>query len=464
MNSRLNRSHALVAAFACAAIAAAITGWRNHVLEGAAVTDPGLPEVEVLEQTDLGGVTVQAPGPAPKGLVLLITGSTGEDAPLNTLAHDIAAQDYVVAIIDSSAPALQKMGSTADANDVIARLLALSSSLETRYHIAGKRPVIIGYESGATRVYQLLAQAPANLFHAGISLDFCPAASPTQDTAALQPVAHLDTVWFVFQQAPACNADIAARFVQHVDNARLNSTVANREDDANSPNPWPQLLSILQWLDPRLVDQLQADEKMTGVPLIEIPAEQYRPGGRMAVLLSGDGGWAELDRTVAETLAGLGIRVVGWDSLSYFWRAKTPEQAGQDLERVLQHYQAIWQPGSISLIGYSFGANVLPFMASRLSADWHARIDRIVLISPEARASFEFHVSDWLGSARKNTLPLRPEFSRLRWTEVLCVYGDAEQASACPGFAAQGVSVLSLEGDHHFDGKYENLARQIIQG
>ena len=416
-----------------------------------------------MERTGLGRVTVQAPGPTPKGLVLLLTGSTGEDAPLKALADEIAAQDYVVAVIDSNAPATQKMLSTAGTSDVIAQLLALSAALETRYHLAGKRPVIAGYGSGATLVYQILVQAAANLFHAGLSLDFCPAGSPVTGTAAPEPAAHLDTVWFVFQHAPACDAEDAARFVQHVDNARLNNAATTMESAATSRSPWQQALSVLQWLDPRLVDQLRADQKIIGVPLIEFPTEQHRPGGRMAVLLSGDGGWAQLDRSVAATLAGLGIRVVGWDSLSYFWRAKTPEQAGQDLERVLQHYQAIWRPDSISLIGYSLGANVLPFMASRLSADWHARIDRIVLISPEPRASFEFHVSDWLESARKNTVPLRPELSRLRWTRVLCVYGDAEKSSACPGFTTEGVSVLSLEGDHHFNGEYGNLAMQIIQ-
>jgi len=129
---------------------------------------------------------------------------------------------------------------------------------------------------------------------------------------------------------------------------------------------------------------------------------------------------------------------------------------------VLQHYEKAWQPDRISLIGYSFGGNVLPFMASRLPTDWRTRIDQIVLISPEARASFEFHLSNWITSPTENTVPLLPELARLDWTKVLCVYGDTEKAPACPGFAMEGVSVLALKGDHHFDGAYSDLTRRIV--
>jgi len=415
--------------------------------------------VEVLRDTGFGSVSVLAPTTAPKGLALLLTGSAGLDTPLRELAEVIAAQDYVVAIIDSNTAIVRKMATMSVAKDLISEFTALGAMLDTRYHVAGKRPVIVGYGSGGALVYRVLVQAAPGVFHAGISLDFCPAIATNPGAAPLPSTTHLDTVWFVFQRAPACDADVAARFVHTVDNARLENI---GEHAANTRAPWQLLTSVLQWLDPRLEDQLQADESITGVPLIEIPAERYRPGGRMAVLLSGDGGWAELDRSVAATLADLGVAVVGWDSQSYFWRAKTPGQAGRDLDRVLRHYRAAWRPGSISLIGYSFGADVLPFMASRLSAEVRALIDRIVLISPGPKASFEFHLSDWLEGPHENTVPLLPEFGRLHWTKVVCVYGDEEKSSACPSFAEQGVSLLSLEGDHHFNGEYRNLALRLI--
>jgi type IV secretory pathway VirJ component len=84
-------------------------------------------------------------------------------------------------------------------------------------------------------------------------------------------------------------------------------------------------MALLQWLDPAIANQVQANTNVSGVPLIEVPVVTGASGKRMAVMLSGDGGWAELDRAVAAELAKHGIPTVGWDSLSYFWQAKTPD-------------------------------------------------------------------------------------------------------------------------------------------
>ncbi len=46
-------------------------------------------------------------------------------------------------------------------------------------------------------------------------------------------------------------------------------------------------------------------------------------GPTFAVILSGDGGWAGLDKKVAAALAAQGIDVVGIDSLRYFWSERT---------------------------------------------------------------------------------------------------------------------------------------------
>ena len=43
-----------------------------------------------------------------------------------------------------------------------------------------------------------------------------------------------------------------------------------------------------------------------------------------AVLFSGDGGWAGSIVTWRMSLASRGIPVAGWDSLRYFWTARTP--------------------------------------------------------------------------------------------------------------------------------------------
>jgi len=131
----------------------------------------------------------------------------------------------------------------------------------------------------------------------------------------------------------------------------------------------------------------------TRLPLIERPAS---PGGDsiLAVVLSGDGGWAAGDRAMTAELVRRGVGVVGVNVPSYLRGRKTPEIAGADLTRLLRHYTDAWHVRHVLLIGYSHGANILPFMVSRLPGDLRSRIDLVALLGLEPRASFEFHLED----------------------------------------------------------------------
>src|SRR3546814_3102258 len=95
------------------------------------------------------------------------------------------------------------------------------------------------------------------------------------------------------------------------------------------------------------------------------------PGDSFAVLLSGDGGWAGLDKDVGEALKMHGIPVVGIDSLRYFWGKRTPDGLAQDVDRIIRYYAQRWHRHHVLLIGYSQGANVLPFAYNRLRSEEH---------------------------------------------------------------------------------------------
>jgi type IV secretory pathway VirJ component len=65
----------------------------------------------------------------------------------------------------------------------------------------------------------------------------------------------------------------------------------------------------------------------------------------LAIVISGDGGWRDLDRTIAEKLRSQGVSIVGWNSLRYLWSLKTPAQVAYDLGAVIDTYAARWGPG-----------------------------------------------------------------------------------------------------------------------
>src|SRR5688500_5638074 len=101
----------------------------------------------------------------------------------------------------------------------------------------------------------------------------------------------------------------------------------------------------------------------------------------MAVLISGDGGGAGIDKELAAALSKQGMPVVGLDSLRYFWKKRTPDSTAADIDRLLRHYLAAWNKQSVLLIGFSQGADVMPFVVNRLPAAMRGRLRMVALLS-----------------------------------------------------------------------------------
>jgi len=205
-----------------------------------------------------------------------------------------------------------------------------------------------------------------------------------------------------------------------------------------------------------------AADTITDLPLERVPA-RGSPSDAMAMLVTGDGGWATLVRTVADSLAAHGMEVVALNARRYFSTQRDPDGAARDLERVLRYYLARWGRERVVLIGYSRGADVMPFMASRLPADLRARVQVIALIGPATNANFKFHLVDLLeNKRRKDDRMTVPEIEKLRGTSILCVYGKNEKDSACPALSAGVATLVELPGGHHFDGRYGEIATRIL--
>ena len=199
-----------------------------------------------------------------------------------------------------------------------------------------------------------------------------------------------------------------------------------------------------------------------GLPLVEVPAAGA-PSDTLAVIVSGDGGWAGIDREIGTVIAGRGIPVVGLNSLQYFWKKKTPDIAAADLERVLRHYLAAWQKERVLLVGYSRGAEVLPFMVDRLPADLRvtgapgraARRHRTRRVRVPRRGL--------AGRLRgKDELPVGPEVEKLAGVKILCVYGARRRDSLCPSWRGPGYSPCA-EGRPPLRRRLPDIAEAILR-
>jgi type IV secretory pathway VirJ component len=177
--------------------------------------------------------------------------------------------------------------------------------------------------------------------------------------------------------------------------------------------------------------------------------------------MSGDGGWAGLDQDVAAALSAKGIPVVGLDSLRYYWTARTPDGLAADTDRIIRYYLSHFGKRRVLLIGYSQGADVLPFAVNRLPAATRALVALVAVMGMSEHALFEFHVSSWISDSDSGPATL-PEISRIAGVPVLCIYGADESDSLCPKLDPKRFNIVKLKGGHHFDGDYDSLARQIL--
>ena len=202
---------------------------------------------------------------------------------------------------------------------------------------------------------------------------------------------------------------------------------------------------------------------VAGLPIREIPATTVGPGSDVLVIfLTGDGGWAAIDKDIAAVLAGHGAAVVGLDTRSYLSRKRTPDEVGRDVARIARHYLPLWKRARLVLVGYSRGADLAPFAANRLPTKLRQRLVLVAMLGLAPAVGFEMHWRDLVQDVhRPSDVPTVPEVERLRGTRMLCIYGTEEPRSACRDAPVGLMRVVARQGKHHFDNDYRGLGELV---
>jgi type IV secretory pathway VirJ component len=196
-------------------------------------------------------------------------------------------------------------------------------------------------------------------------------------------------------------------------------------------------------------------------PVVELPADS---GHALALLLTGDGGWARGDRALAQVLVRGGVSVLALDTRAYLRTSRrTPEIAARDAAEILERYAEQWHRDRLVLVGYSRGADLAPFLVSRWPAALRERLALLALVGFADHANFEFRWQDLVRDSRRaSDLPTRPELEKLRGTRVLCVYGAEEGDSVCPSLDASVARVGRIPGGHVLDNSTGAAAGQLV--
>jgi type IV secretory pathway VirJ component len=158
----------------------------------------------------------------------------------------------------------------------------------------------------------------------------------------------------------------------------------------------------------------------------------HGPPKALAVWYSGDGGWGRADRRIVPRLAAQGLAVVDINSRRYFWRARTLEEAAQDLDRVIDRYSRLWGVKDLVLVGYSFGGGAVPLIAPHLSPEHLERLKAVVLLSPISKGQLVIRPWTWLGIMQPGAVPTA-ELVKASPAPVACVVGAHDHIGVCPG-------------------------------
>ena len=418
----------------------------------------------VIDAGQLGSLPVVLPEGEVQEVVFLFSDLTGWHADLDRAADRLSATGAAVLEVDLPGYlARLGEGDDQDCHYLISEVEGTSKRLQRELGLTHYlSPILAGTGMGSALAYAALAQAPAATVAGAISdglvtelatrLPLCPGAPSTLIGSGFDygPKSDLPGWWRV--GVPPAQKTAAERFVGGIAEAELVEVPDGAGLDA-------RLAALL----PAPVGTTAESGSVGELPLVELPASG--PGDLMAVFYSGDGGWRDLDKQISGVLAEHGIATVGVDSLRYFWEEKKPEQVADDLSTILRHYRAAWGRQHAILLGYSFGAGILPFAMNRLPPEEKGRIRQISLLGLVKLAQFEFHVTEWLGvGGDQGARPVLPEIAKLNPALVQCFYGAEEEDTACTASEFDRAERIETGGGHHFDGDYAALAEKIMAG
>ncbi len=423
--------------------------------------------------------------PTPSHVVLFVSGDGGWNLGVIDMARALSRLDALVAGVDITHYMKNLDSAVGPCSYPASDFELLSKTVQKKLDFNDYvTPVLVGYSSGATLVYAVLVQAPSNTFRGAISLGFCPdlplnkavcrgsglesKPGPKGKGLSFLPATTLEVPWVALQGTidQVCDPAATQAYVSQVREGEIVVLPKVGHGFSVQANWMPQFKKAFS----RVVEDERTKlpppvEALSDLPLTESPASASVAGAAsFAVIVSGDGGWSVTEKGLSSILSTHGIPVAGLNSLRYFWSRRSPNDAAKDLERILRHYQDVWGKDKVTLIGYSMGADVLPFMTNRLPEDLRSRIVQVVLLGPSTSVDFQFHLWNWLGDHTNATsLPVLPEVEKLAGLKIFCFYGSDEEDSLCRSLSPDRATVIERPGSHRIGRDVEFIAEAILK-
>lgn len=202
-----------------------------------------------------------------------------------------------------------------------------------------------------------------------------------------------------------------------------------------------------------------SNAQSTTLPVKELSSAAQTP---FVFYITGDGGFNSFSTDLCTEINNAGYPVTSLNAKSYFWDKKTPEQTVTDISTYIESQLKKRKNQQIVLAGYSFGADVMPFIVNRLPDSVKKKLISVVLLSPSASTDFEIHFSDMFGTPKKRAMDVVAEINKMGTQKTAIILGDDEDGFPEKDILLKTVVIKSLAGGHHYDGNTAEVAKAMM--
>lgn len=197
-----------------------------------------------------------------------------------------------------------------------------------------------------------------------------------------------------------------------------------------------------------------------GLPVKEWNTPMQTP---YVLYISGDGGLNNFSTGLCTTINKAGYGISAINAESYFQDKKTPEQATKDITGYLEKIFRQRSNQQLVLAGYSFGADVVPFIVNRLPDSLKKKLISVILLSPGTSTDFETHWTDMLGWNKKRSMDVVAEINAMNVPKINTILGSDEKDFPVENITAKNYTNQFLPGGHHFDDNTNEVAKTMRQ-
>lgn len=179
--------------------------------------------------------------------------------------------------------------------------------------------------------------------------------------------------------------------------------------------------------------------------------------------ISGDGGMNRFSTELCNSINQKGFDITALDARSYFWSKKTPEQTANDIAQYLSKKILGRTDQQVVLIGYSFGADVLPFVLNRLPQTLAGKIKASFLLASSGSTDFVIHIADLFGAGKRRGMDVLTELNKVQNQKIVIINSSDDSGLNASKVTLKNHITEILPGGHHFDGDIDEIVSVILK-